>query len=198
MTKAKPTLIHHELDVNFWTKNDPGVDAARPSHCCRCDMAAHGAEGRLRLHGHGRRRRDLWGPAELGSRPEIFSVWLRRYRCVECGGLCTVAPRGIATRFRYGVTAIAMALLFWGLWAWTAASTRAAISPNTQVGFCEPGRWRSLRRWSRRAAELFALPEALDGKTARGVAHRVAHVLIARGPPELDQRHRIAVGACAR
>ena len=196
MTRATPTLIHHALDVNSWTKNDPDVEAARASHCPRCGAAAHQG-GRLRLHGHGRRWRSVWGPSEPDGEPVRRCVRLRRYRCTECRTVCTVAPRGIAGGFRYAVAAIASALLLWGVWVWTAARTRAALSPDRITGLCEPQRWRSLSRWARRPAELFGLPE-VGGATDREIARRVAHILIARGPPGLHQHRRLALGACAR
>lgn len=157
MIEAASTLIYNELDVNSWAKNDPDVDAARPSHCPRCHLAAHMGE-RLRLHGHGRRWRDLWGPGDVDAEPEIRSVLLRRYRCVSCKAVCTVAPRGIGMRLRYALAAIGTALLLWGTWLWTAARTRRVVSPNRRVGSCEPERWSSLGRWSRCAAEVFAYP----------------------------------------
>lgn len=195
--EAVRTLIHEELDVNSWADLDPDVDVARPSHCVGCGRAAH-AGGRLRLHGHGRRARDLWGPVAVGGVPEMRTLLLRRYRCVDCRAVCTVLPRGVVRRFQYAATAIASALLLWATWLWTAALTRAAISPHRKIGVCEPERWRSLTRWSRRAAELFRLPGAVHGATAREAARRVVHVLIARGPPGLDEHHRAVVGARAR
>lgn len=197
MTRATPTLIHHALDVNSWAKIDPDVEAARASHCPGCGKAARDRD-RLRLHGHGRRRRNLWGSAEAGAQAVIDTVLLRRYRCVDCKTVCTVAPRGIATGFRYGLAAIGAALLLWGVWSWTAARVRNKVSPNHIVGPSEPARWRSLNRWARRGRELFEVPERIVGETDREVAHRVAHLLIARGPPDLDQCRRVTIGACAR
>ena len=196
MSEATTKLIHHNLDVNSWLKIDPDVDAARPSHCPGCSKPAY-VGSRLRLHGHGRRQRTLWGPSEVDARPEIRTVLARRYRCVDCVSVCTVVPRGIARRFLYGLAAIAVALLLWGLRSWTPAQTRAVVSPNSLVGLCEPDRWRSLSRWSRRAPELFALPKARVA-TDREAACRVAHVLIARGPPGVEQRRRAFVGAHTR
>jgi hypothetical protein len=190
--EATPTLIHHALDVNSWAKNDPDVEAARPSHCPGCGLAAHRGD-RLRLHGHGRRERDLWGLVEVGAGPGLRTI----LRCVECGKVCTVAPRGVGPRLRYALAAVGSAMLLWGVWLWTAARTRQATSPNLHVGFSEPRRWRSLGRWSRRAAEIFELLELVHGATARDIARRVAKILIARGPPELDERCRVVAGAHA-
>lgn len=195
--RATANLIQSELDVNSWAKNDPDVEAARPSYCPGCDLAAHDGD-RLRLHGHGRRTRDLWGPAAEFMPPEIRTVLLRRYRCTACRAVCTVAPAGIATRFMYALTAIATAMLVWGAWLWTAAATRSAMSPHQQVGFSDPRRWRSLRRWSRRSDDLFEFPRRARAQTDRAAACLAARLLIARGPPELGELTRVAVGACTR
>ena len=39
----------------------------------------------------------------------------RRYRCVSCGAILTVVPRGVAPRRHYGHAAIAMALTLWAI-----------------------------------------------------------------------------------
>ena len=197
MTKAASTLILLALDVKSWTENDPGVEAARPSHCPRCGAAAH-HEGGLQLHGHGRRERSLWGPLDVGEDPVRRTVWLRRYRCTRCRAACTVAPQGIATRFLYATTAIASVLLLWGVVLWTATRCRLEISPDRLRGFSEPERWRSLHRWARRSADLFGLPVTNPGSSDRVLARRVGHLLVGRGPPHLDQRRRALQGALAR
>ena len=127
-----------------------------------------------------------------------MSIWLRRYRCIVCRAVCTVAPRGVATRFLYATTAIASALLLWGVWLWTAAKVRLEVSPDSLHGLSAPDRWRSLHRWATRSAELFELPESLGGESSRELARRVGHVLVGRGPPGADQHHRAVQGALAR
>lgn len=197
VTRAASTLIHPALDVKSWTKNDPDVDAARPSHCPVCEAAAH-HEGGLHLHGHGRRERSLWGPPEVGEDSVRRVVWLRRYRCVVCRAVCTVAPRGIATRFLYATTAIASALLLWGVWLWSAARCWREVSPDRLRGISEPQRWRSLHRWVRRAADLFALQELDTRASGHDLARRIGHLLVGRGPPDLDQHRRAVQGALVR
>lgn len=196
MTKEAPrSLFHHELDVNTWLVNRPNVDAARPSHCPGCGIEAHRAEGRLHLHGHGQRVRVLWGVPRPGSPPTLWEVMLRRYRCTRCGHVCTVAPRGIATLYRYALASIAVAFVLWGLWERTAAATRAAVSPWRLVGDSTHGSWRSLGRWAGRVAELFGDDIDDELATMRARARRTAHVLIARGPSTSLELERAFVGA---
>ena len=197
VTEAVLTLIHPALDVKSWTEIEPDVEAARPSHCPRCGGAAHRDDG-LRLHGHGLRERCIWGPPEVGAESMRGTILLRRYRCIECRAVCTVAPRGIATRFLYATTAIASALLMWGVWLWTAAKCRLEVSPDRIRGVSEPERWRSLQRWARRSSDLFGLPEVNSGASVRGRARRAGHILVGRGPPDLDQHRRAVEGALAR
>lgn len=197
MTEAPLTLIHPALDVKSWAKNEPDVEGARPTHCPRCGEAAH-YEGGLRLYGHGLRERSIWGPPVVGAESVRVTIWVRRYRCIDCRAVCSVVPRGIAPRFLYATTAIASALLLWGVWLWTAAKVRLTVSPDRLRGLSEPERWRSLHRWVRRRADLFELPDSLGGQTCREVARRIGHVLIGRGPPDLDQHRRAVQGALAR
>lgn len=150
------------------------------------------------LHGHSRRERSLWGPPEVGEDSVRRVVWLRRYRCVVCEAVCTVAPRGIATRFLYATTAIASGLLLWGVWLWSAARCRLEVSPDRLRGISEPQRWRSLNRWVRRTANLFALQELDTRASGHDLARRIGHLLVGRGPPDLDQHRRAVQGALIR
>lgn len=59
-----------------------------------CEAAAL-YEGGLRLHGHGRQERSLRGPQDVADDSVWRVVWFPRDRCVVCGAVCTVLPRGI-------------------------------------------------------------------------------------------------------
>lgn len=196
--EAPRTVLHPELDVNTWQANDPDVEAARLGACVVCDGAAHRADGRLRLHGHGRRRRDWWGQAQPDGPPMLGDILVRRYRCTDCGAVLTVLPRGMVAAVRTTLATIAMALWLWAIRGWTAAKTRRATSPLRHVGSSEPHRWRSLRRWTLDADRLFGLPIQPSLAPPREHAARVVHLLIARGPPEGPWRHRLWQGAQAR
>ena len=152
----------------------------------------------MRLHGHGRRARTLWGPQGVEASPALWEVVLRRYRCTECGAVTTVAPRGVFTHFRYALGAIALALAWWAVVMLSPSEVRGRVSPWPIVGLAEPERWRSLHRWSRRSRELFRLQMASpDASTLRDDASRAAQLLIARGPPGAQQLERAFIGAHA-
>lgn len=193
--EAIRSLLHHELDVNIWLLNRPDVAAARPSHCPGCDRPAYRTDGGLRLHGHGVRERLLWGLPWPDATPTLWEVVLRRYRCTDCHRVCTVAPRGIATCFRYSLASIALAFVLWGLWNRTAAATRASVSPWHLVGDSTRGTWRSLGRWARRAAKLFDHEADGIAATMRAQARRAAHLIVARGPSDSPTLERAFVGA---
>ena len=198
-TRSTAKLSHHDLDVNYWAINVPDVEQARPSHCPGCEGSARKPTGRLRLQGHGLRTRTLWGRQEVEASPTLWEIVLRRYRCVDCGAVPTVAPRGVFTHFRYALGAIALALAWWAVVMLSPSEVRRRISPWPIVGLAEPERWRSLPRWSRRACELFRLDAAFpDAATLREDASRVARLLIARGPPSAQRLERAFIGAHAR
>lgn len=194
--EATPKLIHSALDVKTWAQNDPDVEAARPRRCRGCGLAARRADGRLRIHGHGRRLRGVWGPWRPCEEAMVRELVVRRYRCVECSAVMTVVPAGVARGMRYLLGAVAMALLLWALRGRPAAEVRKIVSPWKLVGVSEPARWRSLRRWADRARDVFGL--GLSATTVRREdAARVARLLIARGPPGVAELERVFVGAHA-
>ncbi len=183
--------------VKFWWTKDDGVEALRPSHCAACGAAAHRGDGRLRLHGHGSRERTVWGPTLPATPPALTSVRVRRFKCTDCGAARTALPRGLGRRLRYSLSAIALALAAWAMWLCPAAEVRAAVSPCGIVGASEVGRWRSLRRWARRATGLFGLPAAAAA-TARQHAARAAQLVRARGPTDAPDAARVVLGAHVR
>jgi len=191
-------ITHPELDVNFWAKNRPDVEAARPSHCGGCGRAARRATGRLRLWGHGTRTRTQWGPAQPGRPPGLLELVVRRYRCTDCGVTRTVVPRGVVKAYRYTLAAIALALTYWAVWRWPQDRARERVSPWPVVGSAEPHRWRSLRRWASRARELFGLDDIALHGSARLIARRVTKLLAGRGPPDGTELDRVFAGAHVR
>jgi len=134
----------------------------------------------------------------VDASPTLWDVSLRRYRCVDCAAVTTVAPRGVLTHFRYALGAIALALTWWAVTMLSPSEVRARVSPWPIVGLTEPERWRSLHRWSRRSRELFRLEIASPGaSTRRDDAARAAQLIIARGPPSGEQLERAFIGAHA-
>lgn len=191
------SFLQATLDVKFFAKMDFGVEEQRPSHCPSCGCGA-GRPGALRLHGHGVRTRDVWGPPRAGgARPEVLELRVRRYRCLACAHVMTVRPPFVARYFRYATAAIALALWLWAVCGRPARFVRAEVSPWRIVGLSEPRRWRSLSRWFARHDTLFGFRENLVGE-GRELARRVAHLLFGRAPPTLQTRERVFVGAQLR
>jgi len=103
----------------------------------------------LGLHGHGVRTRQLRGPPAPDAPPETRVLVLRRFRCVACGGTCTVAPREVIARRLFSLCAIALAFALWGLARLPAPAVRAKVSPWSQVGVTAAETWSQHRRWAR-------------------------------------------------
>lgn len=196
--ESLPNLLDAILDVKFFAEMEFGVEELRPSACERCHTG-RGCLGALRIHGHGTRSRDVWGPPSSpeGTPPEIIELLLRRYRCLDCGHVMIVRPPFVARYFRYATATIAVALWLWAAMRRPATAVRAELSPWRLRGLSESHRWRSLGRWLGRLEELFGLPGDL-GETGPGLGRRAARMLCARAPPALRPRVRAFVGAQLR
>jgi hypothetical protein len=196
--ESQINLVNAIVNVKSFAELDVGVEEARPAACAQCCVAA-GCVGNLRIHGHGTRPRDAWGPpsADPGAAPEVMGLRLRRYRCLECRHVMTVRPRLLARYFRYTTAAITLALWVWAVVGRSASAARGEVSPLPIRGLSEVDRWRSLGRWLGRLDDLFGLPEEL-GERGRALAHRAAQLMTARAPPELAARARAFVGAQLR
>ena len=194
-SEAVPTFDESELEVKSWLAHDDGVEAGRPSHCTNCGAAAY-LDDRLRLHGHGIRIRTVWGPAQPDGSPVTWEVVMRRYRCTLCRAARTAQRRGLKERLRYSLPAIALALTAWAVMHWSALEVRERLSPWRIFGVSDATRWRSLRRWTRRAEELFELPSITAG-TPRERAARAAELVRARGPTDHPPWEQTFIGAGA-
>jgi hypothetical protein len=157
-------------------------------------VASRPAGGHLRLHGHGRRARQLRGPAAPTAPPSLLLVEVRRFRCTQCRSTVTVGPRELLTRRLFSAAAIGLALALFGLLDLSAGQVRARVSPWKVVGAGSALRWDSLLRWTRTAARgrLFeAVRPTPDSWTAREIAARsattlAAHALPSPEPPQLE------------
>lgn len=189
--RGAPRIVHSGVQVKVWQRDPPSVEAVRPSHCPGCGIAARGDGGALRLHGHGRRTRSLWGPLEPGDDERLHDILGRRYRCVRCAAVMLVVPRGVVPRRLYGASAIALALCLWGLLGQSVGSVRDQVSAWKVVGATAWGRWATLRRWVQAvgAGALFPTLPAVrrSAATARGVASHVASWLVGHAPPDSAQ-----------
>lgn len=140
--------------------------------------------GRLAVHGHGLRERQLWGPLEPGGLPVLSVVLARRYHCTRCGATVTVAPSETLTHRLYSASAIAWALALYGLQKLATAAIRKLVSPMLFVGATAAARWLTLRRWccDIATARLFRGVRRVTG-TRREVAAAAASSLSAYALP---------------
>jgi hypothetical protein len=191
-TRSPPRILHHALDVKRWIAARPSVAAARPGACPACGAPSQPLGGPLGLHGHGLRDRQVCGPAEAEGRPGWIVIACRRYRCVHCGAVLTVVPRGIAPRRHYGHAAIAMALALWAIAGRPSGEVRELVCAR-RIRLDPARRWPTLTRWARAAA--IVAPGGL-----RAAAARVAQIAIGRAPPALRGAPRwaqaFAGGSC--
>jgi hypothetical protein len=97
------------------------------------------------LVSHGLRERQVRGPAGPVGEPETRLVRVRRYRCLRCGGLTTVLPRGLTARRHYSASAIGLALCLYGLQGLSVGETRQRVC-TWALGF-ETERWTTLPKW---------------------------------------------------
>jgi len=97
------------------------------------------------LVSHGLRERQVRGPAGPGGEPETRLVRVRRYRCLRCGGLTTVLPRGLTARRHYSASASGLALCLYGLQGLSVGETRQRVC-TWPLGF-ETERWTTLPTW---------------------------------------------------
>ena len=135
------------------------------------------------LHGHGRRSRQVRGPATASGPPELRLSWVRRYLCTRCGATPTVTPTEVMAKRLFSAPAIALALALFGVAALPAHEVRARISPWAAVGTTAAASWVTLRRWVRAVrAGLFAVRPMPLTWTARQVAQRAATTVAARAP----------------
>jgi hypothetical protein len=173
-TKSTSLIVYRALDVKNWLLQPPTAKEARPGRCPRCQCASRPVGGRLGLHGHGQRDRQVLGPPEVNAAPMMTIVACRRYLCTSCGAVVMVVPRGIEPRRHYGRAAICLAMALWAL----------AGQPTTVVRtrVCAwPGRattsWRTLARWGAAvAAGRWPWCRAAMGPDARTAAGRAAQI----------------------
>jgi hypothetical protein len=111
----------------------------------------------------------------------------RRYRCVSCGAILTVVPRGVAPRRHYGHAAIALALTLWAIAREPVAEVRRRVSAWS-ITVEAVTRWPALERWAGAARD--ALGDSSLSLIA--AAARTAQIAIGRAPPSLRTAPRAA------
>lgn len=136
--------------------------------------------------GHGVRHRRVRGVFVWGARPEEVAIAVRRYRCRACGAVVVVVPRGVLPGRRYLATAIALALVLYGVKGLSHPEVREAVSPAKRHGLDAHARWRTLARWVDDVGRR-SLVGRLLGATA-GTPRRAAAALYARALAALSRR----------
>lgn len=138
-----------------WLPGDvPDVNDVRPTRCPSCRHSAR-LGSRIYLHGHGHRERTVVVlPTVDDECAEIAECWVRRYRCVECGAVPSVLPRGVLPRYLYCAAAIVSAFFLTtkrpvgdGL-SDVDAYERQGMYRRARGCSEAPFRWRSIGRWA--------------------------------------------------
>lgn len=200
--RSSSRFIHHPLEIKPWFQRVPSVSEARPARCPACKVAGHPHGGKLMLHGHGLRPRQIWGPLFPGGPPRETEILVRRFRCRRCGAVCSVGPLGVIPGYLFSAPAIAWALCLYGMARRSAARVRRRVSPwSRHVGHSAAGCWHSLKRWAQAVKDRKLFPSVRrfpEDFSPRQVAERTAATFIAACPPfdrELPEDHRAWHGA---
>jgi len=138
-------IVYSAIEVKKWAAELPAADRVRPTRCSRCGAASRPPGAPLGLVGHGVRERQVRGPTDATGEPVIRTLAVRRYRCLRCGGITTVLPRGLCARRHYSASAIGLSLCLFGMRGLSLAETRARVCP-WRSGF-ETERWTTLPGW---------------------------------------------------
>jgi len=121
-------------------------------------------------------------PGGPGDGPVELVLFLRRFRCRNCGSVVTVAPREVVTRRRYSACAIALALVLFGVDRLSSGRVLERLKPGGPQGY-DQRRWRVLDRWvsAMREGRVFRLrhPPPCEAPTVRSAAAIFARQLAA-------------------
>lgn len=184
--RSARSVVQSSLDIKRWQQRLPTVAEVRPGRCPCCEAASYPVGGRVQLHGHGTRERQVAGAALPDGPPTTVTISCRRYRCIRCGAVIIVVPREVRGRRVYSIAAIALALALWGLAQAAASAVRTRVSPAKLVGETATGSWTTLRRWARQVAQgrLFgATPKPASPMPLRRIAALAASALAASADP---------------
>lgn len=181
-------IAYSAIGVAEWAKQVPTAEQVRPASCSVCGRESRALGELVTLVSHGLRSRQIRGPVSPAGQPETRLLRVRRYRCLRCGGLTTVLPRGLLARRHYSASAIGLALCLYGLQRLSLGETRWRIC-TWAIGF-EPGRWTTLPAWvaAIEQGRLFpalrplAVGASLSCKSERAAAALCAMALTGGGP----------------
>jgi len=133
-----------------------------------CGAGSRPVGGRVVLHGHGLRERQVRGIASPFEPPALLTVQGRRYACQRCGAILLVVPAAVGPCRLFDLATIAFALARWLGDGVASRVVRDEVSPLRFIGDSARRAWSQLRRWGRRAVEILRPPRpvALDGTVA--------------------------------
>lgn len=116
----------------------------------------------------------------------LLVVRVRRFRCVACRGVFTVAPAETLTRRLYSAAAIAWSLALFGLSLLSTSAIRRKVSPMRIVGPTSAARWVTVLRWCRAvgAGRLFRSARHAPARSGvRAMAEAAAASIAAHAVP---------------
>jgi hypothetical protein len=174
-------IVRTQILVETWNARLPDVDEIRPQQCPSC-QGRHQENG-CAIHGHGTRKRTLWGPAQMGGEPTVRVVVVRRYRCVSCRCILVVVPAEVGQHVNFTLPVILVALVTWALERVTAGAVLSQLSPSPRRGNSDPWLWSSIRRWVERRRVLFPQVDIPDQPTMRETAAALVAAMAARMNP---------------
>ena len=166
----------------------PSVEAVRPATCPGCGAASRPVQGRLVLHGHGLRERQLRRVQALGEAPALLTIQARRYACQRCGAILLVVPLAVGPRRLFDLATIAFALARWLADGVASRAVREEVSPLCIVGDSARRAWGQLRRWRQRAVEILRPPRPVAHDGPVTTALQVLAVVAALAPLSLASR----------
>jgi hypothetical protein len=179
-TKNTSLIVYRACDVKFWRQDRRRLRKRDRDSARDAPPRGRPLGGPLGLHGHGLRDRQVRGSLEITAPSTTSVIACRRYRCVGCGAVITVVPRGIEPRRHSGRAAICLALALWALGGQptTAVRVRVGAWPSR-----EATSWRVLRRWSAAIASgAWSWCATAAGLATRAAAARAAQIAAGSAP----------------
>lgn len=179
------------------------VAQMRPAACRSCGQASRPAGGKLGMHGHGPRARQVRGPLSLADRSAVHEIEVRRYRCTNrsCLATVTVAPEDVVRGRLYLASAIATAFVLVGVRRQSQRVVRKRLCAWQQWGEGSATRWDALGDWvgAVRDGRLFrCVRRPPDTWPAWQVAERAATTVAALVPPGAESLEAAAFVGAAR
>lgn len=190
-------MIRTAVSIKSWLARVPSVGEVRPACCRGCGAPSCPIGGSLNVHGHGLLRRQVRGVLEVGGRPCVTVLSVRRYECQRCSAVMTVVPAEMLAGRQYSASTIALALHLWLSVGLPDRTVRDTLCAWRRRGRSARG-WAQLYRWAREVAGLFVLPRPVGSGSIYVLAQRVLSTLRSLVPAALSAAsptHQVFEGA---